>query len=215
MLQAKPYTLIKAYQKACKQAALMRNTDDKVMAYNRIINYCTECLGYFNDETAERRQILFLTYNNIGDIFMIKNANFPHLQNYLQALQYYNDSLPFAHSIAEKRAALEKIARIYAELHDENNWHKTMEQIAISEENCMKRQAFSELAKQTDDVKQQAKYLEYALSYVMAENISDLEKGENILKICARLLRIYKHTKNRKHYRRIKEIEQSTRELLQ
>ena len=80
---------------------------------------------------------------------------------------------------------------------------------------CMKRQAFTELAKQTDDIKLQAKYLEYALTFVMAENISVLEKGENILKICARLLHIYKHTKSGKHYRRIKELEQNTRELLQ
>lgn len=212
---AEPYNLLKAYRKAHKQADLMPDIDDKVMAYNNIINYCTNLAECRNDESIKHHQILFWTYNNIGDMFMIKNAQHPNRQNYLQALQYYYDSLPFAHTVSEKRATLEKIAYIYTEMQDEPNYLKILEQIAILEENCMKRQAFTELAKQTYDIKLQAKYLEYALTFVMAENVSVLEKGENILKICSRLLQIYKHTKSSKHYRRIKELEQNTRELLQ
>lgn len=212
---AEPYNLLKAYRKAHKQADLMPDIDDKVMAYNDIINYCTSLAECRNDESIKHHQILFWTYNNIGDIFMIKHTKLPHRQNCLHALQYYYDSLSFAHTASEKRATLEKIACIYSEMQDEQGRRQILEQIAISEENCMKRQAFTELAKQTDDIKLQAKYLEYALTFVMAENISVLEKGENILKICARLLQIYKHTKSRKHYRRIKELEQNTRELLQ
>lgn len=216
MLRAtEPYNLLKAYRQAHKRADLMLDIDDKVLAYNNIINYCTSRSECRNDESIKHHQILFWTYNNIGDMFMIKNAKHPNRQNYLQALQYYHDSLSFAHTASEKRATLEKIAHIYTEMHDETGRRKILEQIAISEENCMKRQAFTELAKQTDDIKLQAKYLEYALTFVMAENISVLEKGENILKICARLLHIYKHTKSGKHYRRIKELEQNTRELLQ
>lgn len=212
---AEAYDLKKAYYQARKQAEAMSDTNEKIAAYNNIINYCILQAENHHGKSATPYQILFCIYNHIGDIFMAKNVKHPHQQNYLRALQYYCDSLAYALNRSEQHHALEKIARIYAEIQDEENFCKTKEQIALLEEKCMKRQAFTELAKQTYNLKLQTEYLEYALTFVMSENISALEKSKNILDICSHLLRIYKRTKNNKCYRRIKELEQTTRELLQ
>ena len=44
-----------------------------------------------------------------------------------------------------KKSVLEKIAHIYLELQDEKSWRKTIEQIALSEEDDIKRQYKSKL----------------------------------------------------------------------
>ena len=110
---------------------------------------------------------------------------------------------------------MEKIAFIYGELQDDMSRQKTLEQIVMVEPDSMKRQAFVELAKVTDDVKLQAKYLENALNYVTYENVSVLEKCKNTLDICAWLLEIYEHIpKSNSDYERIKTLQKNTISLL-
>ncbi len=217
-LKEKPFhsdtDLLKIYRMASERVKYLRDIDDKLLAYNEVISYCADSKLCIKDETVKRNQILFWTYSNIGDMFIERNTHTPQADNYIYAVQYYENALEFSRSEAEKRATLEKLAHVYGELQDEKSWRKTVEQIALSQDNLYKRQAFVELADTTDDIRLQAKYLEYALDFITAENISILEKCQNTLSICARLLEIYAAAKSKTNYERVKELQKKTLELL-
>ena len=214
----RPFTssndLMKVYRMAYEKAKYMRDIDDKLLAYNEVIDYCSHSKQCQLDDSVKRNQILFWTYNNIGDIFLQKNNEQADAHNYLYAVEYYQNALEFTKNIRDKHHVLEKIAHIYGELQDEAGWRKTHEQMGLIEDDNMKRQAFMELANGTDDLRLQAKYLEHALNFVTEENVSVLEKCKNTLAICARLLEIYQYAKDKKNYERILELQKNTLELL-
>lgn len=218
MYKPKPFQnssdLLKMYRVAFEKVKYLQDIDDKLLAYNEVINYCANSKLCLVDDSIKRNQILFWTYNNIGDMFLARNSDVPETNNYVYAVQYYQNALSFTKSSGEKFSTLEKIAHVYGELHDEKMWQKTLEQMVFETEDGLKRQAFVELAQKTDDLKLKAKYLENALNFIVDENVSALSKCQNTLKICAYLLEIYKVNGNKKAYARIKELQKNTLELL-
>ena len=206
--------LLKVYKSAYEKAKYLKDFDEKILAFNEVITYCAASQLCVEDDSKKRNQILFLAYNSIGDIFIEKNTIELQDENYIYALQYFNNALEFLDSPESKKPILEKIAFIYAELSEEELRQKTLEQIALNEEDEMKRQAFILLANGTDDVKLQSKYLENALNYVTYENVSVLEKCKNTLDICARLLDIYEYSGEKSDYERIKILQENTLALL-
>ncbi len=216
--QIKPFEnaqdLLKVYRAAYEKAKYLKDSDEKIFAFNEVINYCAESKLCAEDDTLKRNQVLFWTYNNIGDIFLEKNQVEYTDENYIYALEYFKNAIEFINMPDYKKSVLEKIAHIYSELADEKSWRKTLEQMANLEPEDMKRQAFVELANGTDDIKLQAMYLEKALNYVTYENISVMEKCKNTLDICQRLLAIYTQTNDTVNYGRISDLQKSTLELL-
>ena len=216
--QIKPFEktqdLMKVYRMAFEKAKYLKDFDEKILAFNEVIDYCASSKVCVEEDTVKRNQILFWTYNNIGDIFLEKNNSEINNENYVYALQYYQNAIEFLNSAAEKKNVLEKISHIYLELQDEKSWQKTLEQMALIEDDDMKRQAFVNLANTTDDIKLQSQYLENALNYVIYENISFLEKCKNTLYICDRLLFIYEQTKSTSDYDRIRTLQKNTLSLL-
>ena len=216
--QIKPFEktqdLMKVYRMAFEKAKYLKDFDEKILAFNEVIDYCASSKVCVEEDTVKRNQILFWTYNNIGDAFFEKNIVEPGAENYVYALQYYQNAIEFLNSAAEKKNVLEKISHIYLELQDEKSWQKTLEQMALIEDDDMKRQAFVKLADTTDDIKLQSQYLENALNYVIYENISFLEKCKNTLYICDRLLFIYEQTKSTSDYDRIRTLQKNTLSLL-
>ena len=206
--------LLKIYRAAYEKSKYFRDADDKLLAYNEVIDYCSHSKQCQLDDSIKRNQILFWTYNSIGDIFLEKNHKHMDAHNYLYAVEYYQNALEFTKNISDKHHVLEKISHIYGELQDEQGWRKTHEQMALIQDDDMKRQAFTELANNTDDLKLQAKYLEHALNFVTHENVSVFEKCKNTLTICAWLLDIYSYAKDKKNYARILELQKKTLELL-
>lgn len=216
--QIKPFEnaqdLLKVYRAAYEKAKYLKDSDEKIFAFNEVINYCAESKLCAEDDTLKRNQVLFWTYNNIGDVFLEKNQVEYTDENYIYALEYFKNAIEFINMPDYKKSVLEKIAHIYSELADEKSWRKTLEQMANLEPEDMKRQAFVELANGTDDIKLQAMYLEKALNYVTYENISVMEKCKNTLDICQRLLAIYTQTNDTVNYGRISDLQKSTLELL-
>lgn len=206
--------LLKVYRAAFERVKYLHDVDDKLLAYNEVISYCANAKQCLSDDSVKRNQILFWTYSNIGDIFLERNARTPMADNYLYAAQYYQNALEFSKTGTDKYATLEKLAHVYGELQDEFNWRKTIEQMALCQDEAYKRQAFVKLADTTDDPYLAAKYLEYALNFVVEENVSTLEKYQNTLSICARLLDIYAASKSKKNYERVKALQKVTLELL-
>lgn len=216
--QRKPYEtaqdLLKVYRAAFEKAKYLKDDDEKLLAFNDVIDYCAKSKTCVEEDTKKRNQVLFWTYNNIGDIFVVKNATESKDENYVYALEYYKNAMEFLSSEIDKKPILEKIAHIYLELKDEKSWRKTLEQIAMSEDDELKRQAFVELSNTTDDTKLKAQYLETALNYITYENVSFLQKCTNTLSICESLLSIYELTGAKTDYNRIKELQTNTLELL-
>ena len=206
--------LVKIYRAAAERVKYLQDIDDKLLAYNEVITYCAHAKQCIADDSVKRNQILFWTYSNIGDMFLERNTHTPMANNYLYAVQYYENALEFCKTESDKHHTLEKLAHVYGELQDEKNWRKAIEQIALSQDAPYKRQAFMELANTTDDMRLQAKYLEFALNFVMEENVSTLEKCQNTLMICQRLLDIYAAGKSKKNYDRVKALQKSTLEML-
>lgn len=216
--EAKPFEkssdLLKIYREAYEKTKYMQDIDDKLLAYNEVISYCADSKRCRVDDSIKRNQILFWTYNNIGDMFLARNHDEPAANNYIYAVQYYRNALEFTDNAREKHATMEKMLHVYTELQDENGWRNVQEMIAMEEDDSLKRQAFVELAKSTDDPKLQAKYLEQALGFVMEENVSVLNKCQNTLEICRHLADIYQTVNDKAGYERIRRLQKSTLELL-
>lgn len=210
----KAQDLIKVYRMAFEKAKYLKDYDEKILAFNEVINYCASSKTCVEEDSLKRNQVLFWTYNNIGDIFLEKNNSEINNENYVYALQYYQNAIEFLNSTIEKKNILEKVSHIYLELQDEKSWRKTLEQMALLEDDDMKRQAFVNLANTTDDIKLQSQYLENALNYVIYENISFLEKCKNTLYICEQLLSIYEQINSVSDYDRIKMLQKNTLSLL-
>lgn len=206
--------LLKIYREAYEKSKYLQDIDDKLLAYNNVISYCADSKRCRTDDSIKRNQILFWTYNNIGDMFLARNNDLPETNNYIYAVQYYRNALEFTDNIREKHSTMEKMSHVYAELQDENGWRHVQEMMALEEDDSMKRQAFVELSKTTDDINLQARYLEKALGFVMDENVSVAAKCQNTLEICQRLAEIYRTTHNTNGYERIRDLQKSTLELL-
>lgn len=216
--QIKPFEnaqdLLKIYRAAFEKTKYIKDADERILVFNEVINYCASSKICVEDDSLKRNQVLFWTYDNIGDIFVEKNLIEPNNENYIYALQYYHNAIEFLTSLNDKKTVLEKIAHIYIELRDEKLWYETLEQMVLLEDDEMKRQAYVELANKTDDIKLQIRYLENALNYVIYENVSVLEKCKNTLQICEKLLQIYEYTEAKSDYKRIAELKKKTLELL-
>lgn len=206
--------LLKMYRAAYEKSKYMQDIDDKLLAYNEVINYCSNSKRCIKDESIKRNQVLFWTYNNIGDMFLNRNSDKLAAENYIYAMQYYQNALEFTRNRRERYNTFEKISHIYHELQDEDGLQKTREQMAMEEDDSMKRQAFMKLAQTTDDTKLQATYLENALNFVVEENVSVATKCKNTLEICQMLLDIYEHGHNKSAFERIKALQKKTQELL-
>jgi hypothetical protein len=205
--------LLKIYRQAQNQAQYLSDINDKVLAYNNVIRSCENSKFCRLDESVKRNQILFWTYNKIGDIFLHREQA-AGAEDYVFALQYYQNALEFTRQAKERHETLEKIAAVYEALNDENGYRRTREQIAEEMEDPMKRQAFALLARQTDDKALEIQYLERALTYIPAEKVSPRAKCQNTLRLCRRLLELYTYKNDLANFERITALQNKTKELL-
>jgi hypothetical protein len=205
--------LLKIYRAADEKARYLPDPEDKLLAYNDVIKYCSNSKFCLNDESVKRNQILYWTYNKIGDMFAERGQNESGAENDQYALQYYRNSLEFTRQPHEKIQTFEKISQIFLKMNDQEKWRQTRERIAEETEESMKRQAYTELFRTTDDLKLQAFYLEKALDFVVDENISVREKYKNTLRICRHLLQIYEQLGQQQNYDRILTLQNKTLEL--
>ncbi len=206
--------LLKKYREAYEQAKYMSDIDDKLLTYNEVINFCADSKKCSKTDSLKRNQVLYWTYNQIGDLFLQKNNNdLPH-NNDIYAIQYFQNALNFARSDEEEREVLEKMLIAYQDLADEYNYKKTLEALALVSDDAFRRQAFLSLANTATDLHQEAYYLEQALNHLNTENISLLEKCKDHFEICRRLLDIYELLGNPQDQTRIKELQKQSESIL-
>ena len=206
--------LLKKYREAYERAKYLSDIDSKLLSYNEVINFCADSKKCSKTDSLKRNQVLFWTYNQLGDLFLQKQ-NDDFLDNhYVFALQYFQNALSFSRSEAEEREVLQKIMSVYKSLDDEINYRKTYEALALVSDDAFRRQAFLSLANSAPNLSQEAYYLEKALNYINKENLTLLEKCKDNLDICARLLEIYRLLGYEKDEARIKKIKEQSAEIL-
>ncbi|MBR1915987.1 MAG: hypothetical protein IJ830_06100 [Alphaproteobacteria bacterium] len=206
--------LLKKYREAYESAKYLYDIDDKLLGYQEVLNFCTNSKKCTKENTIKRNQVLFWTYNQIGDLFVQKNGIDFKPDNYLYAVQYYRHALEFAASNEEQRETLQKLAKVYRDLKDEEEYQKTLEKIILLLDNAVQKEAMLDMAQSTQNVRHEAVWLENALELIDKENIGFLKKCQNKLTICDKLLGIYNRLNEKTEAARIEEMKNDTQKHL-
>ncbi len=209
-IKTKPVDVLQAYRMANAAADMASNLDEKIKAYDAVINFCFSSRDCLLDDSTKRNMVMYWTYNNIGDALVSKNAKNSgfafETENYVTALKYYNGSFQVARDDAEKMSSLQRIADVYQKLGNLDKWLITKEQIIDYMEDGCKRKAFTELAEHTDDGEIYASLYEKALIYVTKEEVSVLAKCQNTLEICDKLKAVYRAMGDTQSLKRLGEL---------
>ena len=180
--------LLKVYREALESAKYLYDTDDKLAAFHKVLNFCIDSKKCSSDNGTKRNQVLFWTYNQIGDLFLQKNGIEFTPQNYIYAVQYYQHALEFAKSNEEQKEILQKLARVYTDLKDEESYQKTLEKIILLLDNALSKEASLD---KLGNAPKEAKLLENALDLIGEDNIIFLKQCQNTTPVCDKLLNVY------------------------
>ncbi len=195
--------ILKVYQMANQAADQSQNPDDKIRAYDRVINFCRNDGVCQLDDTIKKSVVLYWSYNNIGDALSEKNDPQRSLQYYLKGLSFARDNL-------EKISVLNRMAHNYEKLGDRQNWLATkisiVENLKIEE----RRKAYLALLSEVREEAEMAVLLEKALQSVSGEELSLLAKCQNTLLISSKLTEIYRKRREKKNLKRIIDLTAKT-----
>ena len=198
--------LLKKYHQAYERAKYLYDIEDKMLGYQEVLNYCINSKKCSTQNSLTRNQVLFWTYNQIGDLFLEKSGAELKPDNYLLAVQYFQHALEFANSDEEQRQTLQKLAHVYRDLEDEDAYQKTLEKIILVFDDALEKEAVLDMAATSSNVHQEALYLEQALRLIGQENIEFLKKCRGTLQICDKLLGIYERLNDKTAAARVEEI---------
>ena len=180
--------LLKAYREAYESAKYLYDIDDKLNAYHKVLNFCIDSEKCTEDNSVKRNQVLFWTYNQIGDLFLQKNGLELTAQNYLYAVQYFQHALEFAKSNEEQKEVLQKLARVYRDLKDEDEYQRTLEKIILLLDEALKKESRTAL---TQNRSKDLSLLEDTLNLIGEENLIFLKKCRQTTPVCDKLLNVY------------------------
>lgn len=209
-LQWKPGDLLRAYHAASEAAAEDASPDSKIKAYGKVIRSCGESDACRTDNSIKRNMVLYWTYNNLGDAWFQRNQNASSMAvdeaNYRKAISYYREAADIAVDGDEKVNSLQRIAEIYKHMEDAENFSKIQEDIVESLDDEHKKQGYLKLASGWQGGYKSTEWLEKALTFVMKEKVSLLDKCQNTLLICEMLMSNYKQQDDKENYRRIERL---------
>lgn len=217
-LRQKPYRqdadLLKKYRQANEAAKYLYDIDEKMFGYQNVLNFCLNSKQCVEQNSIKRNQVLFWTYSHIGDLFLQKNATENKLDYCLFAVQYFQHALEFATSDIEVRQTLEKLSRLYHDLHDEEKYQQTLKRIVSLFDDALKKEALLDMADVSKNLTKEAAFLENALMLISQDNIDFLKKCQSKLNICDKLLRIYDRLNNKTAAARIRSIQNEAKKSL-
>lgn len=209
----KPASLLGVYRTAFEKASRSDDPDVKISAYGQVVNFCGESRSCRIDESIKRNRVMYWSFNNLGDAFILKNREnngTAREQNYQLAIAYYREALNLARDDAEKINSLKKIAEVYKCLEDAESLSRTEEDIVESLGDEYKRQGYVSLAASREDQGEKSEWLEKALEYVTKEEVSFLTKCRNTLAIGEMLADSYRSRRDGANVRRIRKLMENT-----
>ena len=206
--------LIKKYRQAFEASKHLSSIDDKLLGYDNVIRFCARHKSCLEKQSVKRNQVLFWTYNNIGDLFLQKNLDHFEMLNFQNALSSYQNALEFSKDDEDQVEVLKKIRDIYDALGDENAAKGVSKEISEYIDDALKIDMFLHLANTSSNKTEESYFLEQALKYISDEKISFLKKCRGKLYICERLLQIYQKALQHSDTLRIEKIRNETKQLL-
>ncbi len=212
---AKEPDLLKIYRKAYERSKYLYDIDDKLANFQKVLDFCSSSKICTNTNSVKRNQVLFWTYNQLGDLFCQKKDFLTKRDDYLLGAEYFKRALEFANSSAEKSRTLEKLARVYYYLKDDALYQNTLERIAALLDDADQKEILYHLTQNTNDMRRQASYLEEAIRLLDKEDIHFLKNCQRKMIICDKLLKIYDKLNAKVDMARTEEIKTQTQKMLQ
>ncbi len=217
-LSDKAAMLLQTYKKANDIVSKSNSLDDRVLAYNEVINFCMNSPECRNEDNIKRNTILYWAYHNMADALVKKNYDKPQKKvnsdHYFDALKYYNSALSLSSSNFEKIETLGKISDVHRKLGDVKSWMDIRKGLIEYFDNDQKRRAYAELADEAEEIDHRIDLLEHSLNYVKHEKLPAKEKCENTLAICASLMLYYEQKSDEVNLARIEHLAMQTEALI-
>lgn len=207
--------LVKVYRQADARAKYLNDTDEKLLNYHQVVDFCLRSKKCLENESVKKNQILFWTYKHIGDLFLQKNIDMFEKSNGINALNAYQKALEFSKDEDETLDVLMKIRDIYRDFEDKNGVIESEVKMTELLDDAFKIEMLLRLADEASSRKEEIYFLEEALKYVSFEKISILKKCKNTLAICERLLEIYQKAGLKADWARIEFAKKQAEQMLQ
>lgn len=201
-----PITILQAYRVASEVAKKASDVDEEIAAFGQVVELGLRQKNLSDEEALKSNMIMYWAYNNLGEAYVKK-------QNPKASNKFYENSLHFARDNVEKISVLNRIAKNYFYLGDDEKWLDTRQKIIEHLKNEDKRRAYTALAEELQNNKQAAEIYEKALQFVNDEELSILAKCQNTLFICDRLRRLYRNLGDKENYERISNLADKTAAL--
>ena len=206
--------LLKVYRQADARAKYLNDTDEKLLSYHGVVDFCLRSKKCLENESVKKNQILFWTYKHIGDLFLQKNAQMFERSNEINALNSYQKAIEFSKNEDETLNVLLTIRAIYQNLQDQKGMYESSMQMIELLDDAFKIEMLLHLADEAENRKEEIYFLEEALKYATSEKISILKKCKNTFNICTRLLEIYQKAGMKAELARIETVKNEVGKML-
>lgn len=200
--------------KTIQERERFMNNGAKIIQYGAIIRYFMKFLQGREEYSQNVRIVLFWVYAKLGDIYYEEALQNQDNSKYFLAIEYYNQSLVYAHNIEEKNRILFMLKEIYYYLGDEEALVKIEETWAENHKKEDKYSAYMLLAKSAETPRIKILFLEKALIEVTSQDESFYTKYQDTLNICSQLMVLYDLLGDKEQANRIKVLRDKTLKLL-
>ena len=200
--------------KTIQERERFMNNGAKIIQYGAIIRYFMKFLQGREEYSQNVRIVLFWVYAKLGDIYYEEALQNQDNSKYFLAIEYYNQSLVYAHNIEEKNRILFMLKEIYYYLGDEEALVKIEETWAENHKKEDKYSAYMLLAKSAETPRVKILFLEKALIEVTSQDESFYTKYQDTLNICSQLMVLYDLLGDKEQANRIKVLRDKTLKLL-
>ena len=148
--------IFKAYRKATETVAGLVLYQDKMQAWQMVVDFCRDERNRRAENKTARDTVLFWTYNNMAALAAENGADVS------LAAEYYHNSLPFAPGERDRVTVYRKLARLYRQSGDLSSWLEAVGEVVRKEEDLAKISACLKEAEHCADAAAKKKYLQQA-----------------------------------------------------
>ncbi len=179
-----------AYKKASEAADRLDRWQDKLKAWQTVVDFCREEQNCTFENKSARDTVLFWTYGNMGNL---AGKNDPDVS---RAIEYYFNALPFSPRQYDRITIYRKIARLYKQSGDLDAWLAIVKKIVRKEEDMAEIAAYVEQARRSNDAVQKKSFLQKAWTKADCSSFGngrDCQMISELLADASREIRLSRH----------------------
>lgn len=167
--------IFSAYKKAAEAVEKLDKWQDKMIAWQMVIDFCRDQDNCTIENKPARDTVLFWVYNNLAGLSAENDSDV------LRAVNYYQNALSVAPRPYDRIVVYRKIADLYKQAGDVSSWLATVKKVIQNEEDIAEITAFIELARQSTDAVTKKSYLKKAWARAECSSANDGRECEVIL----------------------------------